>query len=302
MIQNINLNFPSLHHPQFYNFPGPVSSSPAIQGASALSTLDKRSDKIKEIVDKYRNGEVELYLPSDPELEDEFDDIMGQLYAALSAVDPKIISKLYGMLRVKYRRYIHGVRPAPLPSIPQTAAGLYEFIAEKSTPYEFFLVHHAVQVLGDEELKTAIASYESKLSQHMISTLQSYKKRKVTLPLRADHTHMAVVVSKEQVLLALVLHLKKYFTTYLQLEEALFEGFGEGCIVLFFSILKEDAALLAPKVLPHLAKLNKVFDITHLIVFGYFTCNLDKATIEPFGDVSLLCVFKTYVLVYIVFT
>ena len=281
----------------FYNFPGPVSTLPAIQSAS-----DERSDKIKEIVDKYRNGEGSLCLPENPDLEDEFDAIMGQLYAAVSAVDPQMIMKLYGMLRVKYRRYIHGVRPAPLPSIPETAKGLCDFIAEKSTPYEVFLVHHAVQVLGDGGLKIALASYESKLSQHMISTLASYKKKRVTLPLCKDHTHMAVVVSKQQVLLSLVLHLKEYFTKYLQLQEALFEGFGEGCIVLFFSILKEDAALLAPKVLPHLAELNTAFDITHLIVFGYFACNLDKATIEPFDDVSLLCVFKTYVLVYIVFT
>ena len=263
-----------------------MSSSPAIQ-----ITSGKREDKIKEIVDKYRNGEGSLYLPENPQLEDEFDAVMGQLYAAMSVIDPQMMMQLYGILRLKYRRFFHGVRPVSLPYIPVTATGLCDFIAEKSTPYEVLLVHHAVEVLNDERLKTALVSYESTLSQHMISTLESYKKKRVTLPLCADHTHMAVVISKEQVLLALVLHLKEYFAKYLQLEETLFEGFEEGCIVLFFSILKEDAALLAPKVLPHLAELNKVFNITHLIVFEYFVCNLDKATIETFDNVSILCVF-----------
>ena len=74
---------------------------------------------------------------------------------------------------------------------------------------------------------------------------------------------------------------------YLQLTGSIFEGFQEGCIVLFFSILKDDAALLAPKVLSHPAELKKVFNMTHLIVFEYFACDFEKATIERFDDVSL---------------
>ena len=67
---------------------------------------------------------------------------------------------------------------------------------------------------------------------------------------------------------------------YLQLEETIFEGFGEGCIVLFYSILKVDAVLLAPKILSHSAELKRMFDITHLVVCDYFACDLEKATIE----------------------
>ena len=67
---------------------------------------------------------------------------------------------------------------------------------------------------------------------------------------------------------------------YLQLEETIFEGFGEGCTVLFYSILKVDAVLLAPKILSHSAELKRMSDITHLVVFGYFACDLEGATIE----------------------
>ena len=253
--------------------------------------MDERSKKIKEIVDKYRNGEGELFLPSNPDLEDELDDLMGTLRGKLSSADPKVTSRLHGMVRRKYRRYIHGVRPVPFPPVPDTAHGLCEFIEEKSTIYEILLVHHAVEVLGQEDLKKALQEYESKLAKYLKEMLKSCKRRRVTLPLHKDHTHMAVVISKEQVLLSLVFEMKEYFSKYLQLEETLFEGFEEGCTVLFFSILRVDAALLSPKFLSHLSELKRMFEMTHAIVFGYFACDLEKATIELLVHVSV-CMCK----------
>ena len=258
-----------------------------------MSTMDERSKKIKEIVDQYRNGEGELILPRNPDLEDELDNVLGTLRRKLSSADSGVISDLHGMVRRKYRRYIHGVRQAPLPSVPNTVDGLCDFIEEKSTIYEILLVHHAVEVLEDEDLKKDLQEYESKLAKHLKEMLTPCKRRKVTLPLRKDHTHMAVVISKEQVLLSLVLEMKEYFSKYLQLEETLFEGFEEGCTVLFFSIPKVDAVLLSPKVLSHLSELKRMFGMTHLIVFGYFACDLEKATIELVVSVCVLHVLCT---------
>ena len=242
--------------------------------------MDERSQKIKRIVDMYRSESTKVSLPEIPELEDDFDDMMGNLNAKLSTADPQVICKLVSIVCLKYRRYIHGVKPGKVPSIPNTASGLCEFILEKSTPYETLLVHHAVDVLDSEDLKGTLRSYESNLGNHLRQTLQSYRKRNVTLPLRNDHTHLAVVLSKEQILLSLVLHIKEYLMKYLQLEETIFEGFGEGCTVLFYSILKVDAVLLAPKILSHSAELKRMFDITHLVVFDCFACDLERATIE----------------------
>ena len=242
-------------------------------------------------MDRYRSESTKVSLPEIPELEDDFDDIMGHLNAELLSADPKVISKLVGVLRGKYRRYIHGVKPGKVPSIPNTASGLSEFIAEKSTAYEILLVHHAVEVLNCVDLRRILQNYESKLADHLRLTLESYKKRKVTLPLCKDHTHMAVVLSKEQVLLSLVLHIKSYLMKYIHLEEAMFKGFGEGCTVLFFSILRVDAVLLALKVLSHSAELKRRFTITHLVVFDYFACDLERATIElPVSVCVSVCV------------
>ena len=257
-------------------------------------TINKRSKKIKEIVDKYRNGEGDISLPENPDLEDKFDTFMSKKFLSeLSSADPGKISELRVMMQMKYRKVVHGVRSVPLPPVPNTAVGLFEFIGEKSTIYEILLVHHAVEVLGDEDLKKDLQEYELKLAEHLKEMLMSCKRRRVTLPLRKDHTHMAVVISKEQVLLSLVLEMKEYLAKYLQLEETLFEGFEEGCTILFFSIPKVDAALLSPKVLSHLSELKRMFGMTHLIVFGYFACDLEKATIELVVSVCVLHVLCT---------
>ena len=131
----------------------------------------------------YRSEGTKVSLPEIPDLEDDFDDIMGTLSAKLSSADSQVICKLVGMVRLKYRRYIHGVKPGKVPFIPNTASGLCEFISEKSTPYEILLVHHVVEALDMDDLKRTLQSYESKLGNHLSRTLKSFEKRKVTLPL-----------------------------------------------------------------------------------------------------------------------
>ena len=257
--------------------------------------MNERSKKIKEIVDKYRNGEGDISLPENPDLEDKFDKFMSKKFLSkLSSADPGKISEIRAMMQMKYRKIVHGVRPVPLPLVPNTADGLFEFIGGKSTIYEIPLVHHAVEVLEDEDLKKDLQVYELKLAEDLKEMLKSCKRRRVKLPLRKDHTHLAIVISKEQVLLSLVLEMKEYFSKYLQLDETLFEGFEEGCTVLFFSILRVDAALLSPKVLSHLSELKRMFAMTHLIVFGYFACDLEKATIELVVSVCVLHVLCTW--------
>ena len=181
---------------------------------------------INEIVDMYRNGVVSL--PENPDLEDELDDILGNLLTNLLSADSRMIRKLQVIVQAKYRWYIHGAKPVPLPPVPDTADGLYKFIVTNSNPYEILLVHHAVEVLKDKNLKKDLQEYELKLAKHLKALLTSYKRRGVTLPSYKDHTNLASAISKEQVLLALVLNKKEYFMKFLQLEETLFIGFEEG--------------------------------------------------------------------------
>ena len=253
-----------------------------------MSTGDERSQKIKEIVKIYRNNE-EISLPCPKELRDGYTGIMSTLASNLSSADEEKIIKLHTSIRIMYCWDILGVRPTPLPDVPRTPGGLIDFIAEKSTPFEILLVHHAVDELKCKELKDALKEYEDELAKHLRQKLFSLKSDGVTLLSRTGHTHMAFVLSKEkdQVFLSLVLHIKEYLVKILHLEEALFEGFAEGCTILFFSILRIDAVLLSPKVISHLSELKRKFEITHLVVFDYFACDLEQASVEVLVSVDV---------------
>ena len=243
-----------------------------------MPTMDKT---IGDIVEMYRKGEVSV--PHNPKLEDSYGNIMTTFYAVLHSADPDsgAIARLQRVLQERYDGKDHqGVRQIRLPKVPETANGLFKFIFAKSTPYEILLMHPAVEAIGHQGLKRELREYESKMIKFLQKSSMSCRKRQVSLPLYRNHTHMAVVISKEQVLLSLVLDMKEYFSRNLQLEETLFEGFDEGSTVLFFSILRADAALLSPKVLSHLSELKRMFGMTHLIVFGYFACDLEKATVH----------------------
>ena len=135
--------------------------------------------------------------------------------------------------------------------------------------------------MDNARLHTKFTEYESVLSTQLMEKLTSCAGRNISLPKYDNHTHMAIAVSKEQVLIALIIHLKEYFSAYLDLKEALFEGFQEGCTVLYFAITSTDAVLLAPRVLSHLAELKRRFSVTHVIVFGHFVADVERGTIEP---------------------
>ena len=281
------------------------SHPPATQGetTSNTSTTEERSqDKIKEIVEMYRSGDYDVRVPEIPELERDFLDVMVKLDHKLACADPQVIRTIRSNVRMEYRTYIYGWKPVELPAVPETPGGLYDFIAAKSTPYEVPLVNCAVQVLKEATLMKTFEAYKSKLADLWRVKLHSCKMRNVTLPKRKDCTHLAAVVSRDKdlVLISLALHIKEYLMKYLQLEETIFEGFGEGCTVLFFSIFRIDAVLLALKILSHSAELKRMFDITHLVVFDYFACDLERATIEL--PVSVCACVRVCVYMYILFT
>jgi hypothetical protein len=262
--------------------PGHVLSSKAKRDepTSILATVNTSSQKIKEVIELYRNRE-EICLPRIPDLEDDFDEIMADLHDVLLEMDPSTIRKLVARVQLKYRRHLHGgVRPAPLPPVLDTPGGLYQFIAEKSTMYEIILVHLAIEILDAKDLKSAIGEYKHKLAGHVEKALASWGTKQVTLQSDKNSTHLALVVRDDPtiVLLSLVYHIKDYLKL-LQLDESLFQGFAENCTTLFFSILREDAVLLAPKLISHLGVLNTKFNVTHVVVFGHFACDIEEALI-----------------------
>ena len=252
--------------------------------------MPTKDEVIKDIVEMHRKGEVSV--PHNPKLEDSYGNIMATIYTILSSADPDsgAIAKLQRALEARYDgKDNQGMRQIPLPNVPETANGLFKFIFARATPYEILLLHPTVEAVGHQELKRELQEYKSKMTNFLQKSSMSCKKRQVPLPLHKHHTQMAIVISKEQVLLSLVLEMKEYFSKYLQLEETLFEGFEESHSVLFFSILTVDAVLLSPKVLSHSSEMKSKFAMIHLIVFGYFAFNMEKATVHHVRKCIHMC-------------
>jgi uncharacterized small protein (DUF1192 family) len=246
---------------------------------SSSITLDETSKKIKEVVESYRNGN-DICLPSNPELEGKYDNVMADLRRHLSSAKPESLQHIHTQFCNVYQRMEFGIRPADISDVPETGPGLYKFVATKFTPYELFLLHDAFMEMENADLQAKFKEYESVLSSHLTEKMTSCALRKVSLPMGGNHTHMAIAVSKEQVLIALVIHLREYFYYYLSLQDLIFQGFQEGCMIVYFSITLHDAAFLAPKILSHLAELKSRFNVTHVIVFGHFTADVDGCRVE----------------------
>ena len=260
--------------------------------APFITTFDDRSIKIKQIVQEYKKG-GEVRLPRNPDLEKKYDNILWSVKGSLSSATPKMIEKAHYFVYKMYERLYDGMTAAP-PEVAHTSDALCKFIDSLSSPYEVFLVERAVDGVSDEELKKALCDYKLELCKYLEEKLYSCQSRNVTLPQRTDHTHMAIVITKEQALLSLVLHLKEYFVAYIGLQQSLFEGFQEGCSVFYFAITTADAVLLAPKVLSHLAELKRRFNVTHVVVFNHFVLDVDKGSIELLVSAYIFIV-HTYV-------
>jgi hypothetical protein len=259
-----------------------LASSPKI---SELKELQTPSDvKIREIVEAYWSDDSSLSLPDNTDLEVRYEDIMSDLCAQLESAAKPLITKISSKVCLMNRRLRKGVKPANV-KIPAGPIGLCDFLMGKSTAYEVFLIDPVINILADEKsnLQQKFSDYKSDLAKYLEETLTSCRKKKVQLKFHHDYTHMACRVSKEQVFLSLMIHLKDYFSKEFNLDYMLFEGFIPGSATFFFSMLREHAILLAPKILleENLKELKDHFGLTDIVVFDYFHCNLEEATVKP---------------------
>ena len=261
-----------------------------------LSVPDDRSSKLRRVVQMYRAENSELSLPANPDLEEIYDDIIFRLRQHLRSAKKKDLLRVHTIVCNQYRTYIGGIKTGPLPNVRVDSEDLYKFIAEKSNAYEVLLVQNAIDApsLTDKKLKDDFCEYKFQLAKFLSETSITCKKRKIPIPYSRECTDIAVMISGEQVLLSLVLHLKEYFKKYLGLDESFFEGFVEGCIIFFFAINEVDAVMLAPRILSHSKELKSKFGISHLAVRNYFLCDLVQGTLH-----TLVCVSVLQCLLYI---
>ena len=218
-----------------------------------------------------------MCLPVNVELVDKYSRFMGELEIAMDDSQPREVKKIRTAVRELYNRLPCKLPQDKDPIVGKKPEDVFEFIRKRSTPYEIFLIQIAIHNLDVEELKKMLDDYRLQLSQFLEENLAAISKRLQPLMQEEDLSHMAVEfqTDPDELPLSRAIKLKNYFQYYLKLSPTLFEGFQEGCTLLFFAISRAAAALSGYCILSHLAHLRIEFNVTKLIVFGHFAVDLE---------------------------
>ena len=239
----------------------------------------------------------EVCVPVNVPLARKYGQLMVELKSSLEAARPKRLKSVHTFVRQQYYSLVHGVKAGgEYPEYGKSPEAIHNFITKWSTPYEIFLVHDAVFYLKNRKLSKLLKDYEKELGVFFEEKLMSFKGQQISLVEAADMTHMAVEVAtnSSELPLSRVLKLKDFFQDYLKLNKVLFEGFKDGCTVLFFAITHAAATFLAPNVLSHLSQLRSEFHVTRILVYDHFAVDITEEDSATSGKyyllVSNLCV------------
>ena len=247
------------------------------QPTQATSTIEDRPEW-RKFFDVRKKKEV--CLPVNVALVDKYSHFMGELENAIDDSNPRKVKKIRTVVRELYNRLPCKLPQDTNPIVGEKPREVFEFISKRSTPYEIFLIDMAIQNLNIKELRKMFNDYKLQLSHFLEENLAAISARFQPLMQEEDLSHMAVELrtNPDELPLSRAIKLKKYFHHYLTLSPTLFEGFQEGCTLLFFAIPTAAAALSGYCILSHLAQLRMEFDVTKLIVFGHFAVDLEAAT------------------------
>ena len=161
---------------------------------------------VKEIISLYWDEKGKIPPPSCSQaIVCKYDDLLKALHMNLRVASNPTIIEIYSVLCLKYRRYHSGVRPGPLHPVPDNGSNLWLFIAEKSTPFETFLIQHTVEDLDHDDLKSSLASYNSMLATYVLGELRKSYVNSLRFPVDVHH------VTRKHVLLAVMLFNRDHY-------------------------------------------------------------------------------------------
>jgi hypothetical protein len=233
----------------------------------------------------------EVCFPVNVPLACKYNQLMAELRCSLKAAKPDELLRIHTIVRQQHHCLVHGVKAGEeYPDCGESPEAIHDFIMKRSTPYEIFLVDDAALNLKNRKLSKLLKDYEKELGVFFEEKLMSFKGQQISLVEAADMTHMAVEVAtnSSELPLSRVLKLKDFFQDYLKLNKVLFEGFKDGCTVLFFAITHAAATFLAPNVLSHLSQLRSEFLVTRILVYDHFAVDITEEDSATSGKYYLL--------------
>ena len=222
-----------------------------------------------------------IFWPESSALVDEFSSIVGNLPEALRALDNAQFEDLLVYLRERLRPMVDGCfptgEPANLPRGKVTPLELIQHLQDGHY-WDYLNTRHLEDIIrrvtkADSFLQTQMKQYKENLCSKVTHTLEECRKKSVKLEPPLQYTTMAVKVNLSETPqsfhLQQIQQFKDLLVTKFGMSDALFAGFNEGCIVLYFFIPEEAAYSLCPKLESNCTALQDLH-VTTVVVFDHF--------------------------------
>ena len=232
-------------------------------------------------------------------LQDEFSTLVSKLSEALHALHQLQFDSLLVYLRERLRPMVHGCFPKEgtpnLPDGPITPSELIQHL-QKCHYWDYLntnlledIIRHVTRV--GSPLRSLMAKYKRKIRSKVTRTLKECKKKNVKPEPPPGYTTMAVEINTGGSPLSFhlyqILQLKDLLVERFRVSDALFAGFAESSIVLYFFIPEEAMYSLCPKLEANCTVLEDRH-VTTVVVFDHFSVDvvyqqmslLDKVSVQ----------------------
>ena len=231
-------------------------------------------------------------------LQDEFSIIVSKVSEALRVLEPAKFESLLVYLRERLRPMVDGCFPsdgsANLPDDPITPSELFHHL-QKSHYWDYLNTNLLEGIIrrvteADSPLQSAMKEYKSKVVLKVTCTLEDCEKKGVKPEPPRNYTIMAVEINRGGNPLRFHLHqilqLRDQLVETFGVSDALFAGFGEGSIVLYFFIPEEAVYSLCPKLESKCAVLEELH-VTTVVVFDHFSVDVSFQQMSLLGKVGI---------------
>ena len=251
-----------------------------------------------------------MYWPEFRTLQREFSTIVSKLSDVLSALTPAQFDSLLVYLRELLKPTVNGClptgQPADLPKGTVTPSALLQHLQNRWDYLNTDLIEDVIQHICEDtlqpvsgtarSLQSLMTKYKENVCSKVTQTLEECERKKVKLSAPPNYTTMAFKMnpggSPLSFHLRQILDLKDVLIHRFGVSGALFAGWGEGSIVLYFFIPEEAVYSLCPKLESDCASLQRLH-VTTVVVFGHFSVDVSYQQMSLLHKVGVACCCST---------
>ena len=236
--------------------------------------------------------------PEFPALQDEFSRLVSKLSETVHKLEQPQFDSLLVYLRERLRPMVDGCFPTEAsPNIPDdpTPSELVRHL-QKCHYWDYLntdLLEGIIRHVSREgiHLASLMAEYKESFRTKVTCTLQECERKNVKPEPPPNYTTIAVEINTGGNPLSFHLHqilqLQDLLVQKFGVNDALFAGFTEGSIVLYFFIPEEAVYSLCPKLEANCTALEELH-VTTLVVFGHFSVDVGYQQMNLLHKVSVV--------------